>query len=460
MTRTVYGDSVAAGGVGDAPVDAARAVGLRFNEVGSSYSWRPGTFICWACCQRRYFGIASCTRWGSGRGWASRCGVTVGGDDFEYPVCSCSPAAADLRNMTPRNRTMLSTVIPVYNEAESLETLHAELDAVAREQNYELDMVFVDDGSTDGSWDVIERLAKEDPRVRGIRFRRNFGKAAALSAGFDAARGELVMTLDADLQDDPSQIPRFLAEMEKQLDVVSGWKQVRHDPWHKVGPSRIFNGLVSTLTGVRLHDHNCGFKCYRREIFQEVRLYGELHRFVPVLAAARGWKVGEIVINHRPRKHGKSKYGFQRFVKGFLDLLTVYFLTGFDQRPQHLLGTIGIISFLIGFISLAYLAVQWLILQMWPDSGLLPLHQRPAVIYSMGALLLGAQLMSIGFLAELITAYYGRESTTYSVKQRIGEDLPRHDADSGNGASTSRAAGNSEADAAAHSSATSSTGSS
>jgi glycosyltransferase involved in cell wall biosynthesis len=361
--------------------------------------------------------------------------------------------------MTSPTSTMLSTVIPVYNEAESLVTLHAELDAVAREHDYLLDMVFVDDGSTDGSWDVIERLAEQDPRVRGIRFRRNFGKAAALSAGFDAARGELVMTLDADLQDDPSEIPRFLEEMEKNLDVVSGWKQVRHDPWHKVGPSRIFNGLVSTLTGVRLHDHNCGFKCYRREIFEEVRLYGELHRFVPVLAAARGWKVGEIVINHRPRKHGKSKYGFQRFVKGFLDLLTVYFLTGFDQRPQHLLGSIGIVSFSIGFIGLVYLAVQWMILQMWPDSGLLPLHQRPAVIYSMGALLLGAQLMSIGFLAELITAYYGRESTTFSIKQRVGGEPSRPDGDSGNGASPSRVTGKSEGESAAiHSSASSSTG--
>ena len=186
----------------------------------------------------------------------------------------------------------------------------------------------------------IEQLAAADPRVRGIRFRRNFGKAAALSAGFDAARGELVVTLDADLQDDPREIPRFLAEIDKGLDCVSGWKQVRHDPWHKVGPSRVFNWLVGVLTGVKLHDHNCGFKCYRREIFDEVRLYGELHRFVPVLAAARGWKVGEIVVNHRARKFGRSKYGVTRIVKGFLDLLTVYFLTGFEQRPQHLLGTL------------------------------------------------------------------------------------------------------------------------
>ena len=222
---------------------------------------------------------------------------------------------------------MLSIVIPVYNEVDSLKQLYNELSQVAHDHAYELQVVFVDDGSTDGSWDQIQQIAREDARVEGIRFRRNFGKAAALSAGFDAAQGDLVMTLDADLQDDPREIPRFLDQMEDH-DVVSGWKKKRHDPFHKVIPSRMFNWLVSRLTGVKLHDHNCGFKCYRREIFEEVRLYGELHRFVPVLAAARGWRVGEIVVNHRPRVHGKSKYGFRRFVKGFLDLMTVYFLTG------------------------------------------------------------------------------------------------------------------------------------
>ena len=169
-----------------------------------------------------------------------------------------------------------------------------------RRKGYDLEAIFVDDGSKDGSWEMIGRLAAADPRVRGIRFRRNFGKAAALNAGFAAARGELVMTLDADLQDDPHEIPRFLAEMEKDLDVVSGWKKVRHDPWHKVWPSRVFNWMVSAMTGVVLHDHNCGMKCYRREIFDEVRLYGELHRFVPVLAAGRGFRVGEA--GHQPSR--------------------------------------------------------------------------------------------------------------------------------------------------------------
>ena len=230
---------------------------------------------------------------------------------------------------------MLSTVVPVYNEAESLEALYRELDEVARAEGYQLDLIFVDDGSTDGSWNIIARLAETDPRVRGFRFRRNFGKAAALSAGFNAARGELVMTLDADLQDDPHEIPRFLAMTGQKLDVVSGWKQVRHDPWHKVWPSRVFNWMVSQLTGVHLHDHNCGMKCYRREIFREVRLYGELHRFVPVLAHARGFRVGEIAIKHRPRKFGHSKYGVRRFIKGFLDLLTVKFLPHHGQKARN-----------------------------------------------------------------------------------------------------------------------------
>lgn len=320
---------------------------------------------------------------------------------------------------------MLSTVIPVYNEAESLEQLHAELSQVARDQGYSLDIVFVDDGSTDGSWETIQQLAAGDPRVHAIRFRRNFGKAAALSAGFAAARGELVMTLDADLQDDPREIPRFLEEMSHDLDVVSGWKKVRHDPFHKTFPSRIFNGLVSFTTGVKLHDHNCGFKCYRREIFDEVRLYGELHRFVPVLAAARGWKVGELVVNHRPRQHGQSKYGFGRFIKGFLDLMTVYFLTGFEQRPQHLLGTIGIVSFMLGLLGLIYLAGYWIVKNALslPDDLWPPLHQRPVILYALGALLLGAQLMSIGFLAELMTAYYGRSTVNYSIKEQVERRL-------------------------------------
>jgi dolichol-phosphate mannosyltransferase len=323
----------------------------------------------------------------------------------------------------------------VYNEMDSLLPLYGEIAAAALRHALDLEVIFVDDGSSDGSWKVVKELARQHPSVHGVRFRRNFGKAAALSAGFRAARGELILTLDADLQDDPAEIPRFLAAMEKGTrsepvepkpsdegrpgvyDVVSGWKRVRHDPWHKVGPSRVFNFMVSWLTGVRLHDHNCGMKCYRAEIFKEVRLYGELHRFIPVLAAARGFRVGEIEINHRPRRFGRSKYGVRRFVKGFLDLLTVKFLTGFGQRPQHLLGTIGLISFLVGNVALLYLAVTWVINWFYPGT-FLPLHERAAPIFALAALIVGAQFMTIGFLAELLTAYQGRDEDSYSVLER------------------------------------------
>jgi glycosyltransferase involved in cell wall biosynthesis len=318
---------------------------------------------------------------------------------------------------------VISVVIPVYNEKESLLPLHAELVTVTQQARLDLEVVFVDDGSKDGSWEVIADLAKRYPSVRGVRFRRNFGKAAALSAGFREARGETIVTLDADLQDDPNEIPRFLTALAQggpdntPLDVVSGWKKIRRDPWHKVFPSRVFNRMISWLTGVYLHDHNCGMKAYRAEVFREVRLYGELHRFIPVLAAARGFRVGEIEINHRPRRFGKSKYGVRRFVKGFLDLLTVKFLTGFGQRPQHMLGTIGLLSFLLGNLGMGWLAVEWMLTQtgVWQFPAL---HTRPLLIYSVAALLLGAQMMTMGFLAELITAYVSKDEDSYSIVEQ------------------------------------------
>jgi glycosyltransferase involved in cell wall biosynthesis len=312
---------------------------------------------------------------------------------------------------------MISLVIPIFNEKDSLAMLHGEIAEVARQAGLDVEILFVDDGSTDGSWEVITDLAQCDARVHGIRFRRNFGKAAALSAGFRAAAGDTVLTLDGDLQDDPAEIPNFLTALGKGMDVISGWKKVRLDPLHKVWPSRVFNAMVSWLTGVYLHDHNCGMKCYRAGVFREVRLYGELHRFIPVLAAARGFKVGELVIRHRPRRYGRSKYGMRRFLKGFLDLLTVKFLTGFGQRPQHLLGGIGLVSFLIGALGLLYLAMTWLV-RLWDPDAYLPLHERALLIYALAALLLGAQLISIGFLAELITAYQSREEDSYSIAAR------------------------------------------
>jgi glycosyltransferase involved in cell wall biosynthesis len=316
---------------------------------------------------------------------------------------------------------MISVVIPLYNEADSLATLHAELDRVFADGSLgPAEFVFVDDGSRDGSWAVVRSLAERDPRVRAVRFRRNFGKAAALTAGFQAARGAVVFTLDGDLQDDPAEIPRFLHKLSEGLDVVSGWKRRRFDPWHKVYPSRVFNWMVSTLTGCHLHDHNCGFKAYRHDVLDEVGIYGELHRFVPVLAHARGFKVGEIEVNHRARKFGASKYGFSRFVKGLFDLLTVRFLTRFNQRPLHVLGGIGLALFLLGVLGLGYLAMIW----VRNGPGDRPIGPRPLLIYSVAVLGVGTQLFTLGILAELVTSYNLRAEDTYSIAETVGPTEP------------------------------------
>lgn len=314
----------------------------------------------------------------------------------------------------------LSIVIPVHNEEESLPQLTRELEAVATENDYRLEIVLIDDGSTDGSWEEIERLAREVDGLRGIRFRRNFGKAAALNAGFSVASHDIVFTLDGDLQDDPKEIPQFLEKLESGFDVVSGWKKRRHDPWHKVGPSRVFNWMVGKLTGVRLHDHNCGFKCYRKAVVEGVDLYGELHRFVPVLAAAKGWKVGELVVQHRARQYGHSKYGVWRIVKGFLDLTTVFFLTGYSNRPQHFLGAIGLGCFFAGGIGLSVLTLAWVLSRMFEAFSPVHLHERAIFFYSLAGIVIGAQLMTIGIIAEMITAFCRAKKDGYTVQAETG----------------------------------------
>lgn len=321
---------------------------------------------------------------------------------------------------------MLSIIVPVLNERESLPQLLAEIVRVGERHSVDLEVIFVDDGSRDGSWETVRELASQESRVSGIRFRRNFGKAAALTAGMRAARGDLVMMMDADLQDDPAEIPNFLAKLDEGFDVVNGWKQRRLDPWHKVYPSRVFNWMIGRLTGLKLHDHNCGLKLFRAEVARELTIYGELHRFISVLAHARGFRVTEISVHHRERQFGQSKYGVRRFLRGFLDLLTVKFLTGFGQRPQHMLGAIGLLFLGLGFLGLGYLAMLWLLMNLPPLWGgkLLeasPIGSRPLLAYSVAATLLGGQSLSLGLLAELIVSNTVREQNTFSVAEQVGQ---------------------------------------
>ena len=326
-------------------------------------------------------------------------------------------------------RASVAVVIPVYDEADSLAELHAQIVAAVRPLPCRLEIVFVDDGSTDGSWQRLLELRDRDERVKLLRLRRNFGKAAALEAGFAHVGAEIVFTMDADLQDDPAEIPNFLSklrggdEKHRRYDLVSGWKRQRHDPWHKTLPSRVFNGVVSRLTGVKLHDHNCGFKCYRRQVLREITLYGDFHRFTAVLAAARGFRVGEMVVRHRARRFGRSKYGWRRFFRGGLDLLTVKFLTSYGARPQHLLGNLGLISGAVGVAGLAYLAAVWALTRFGWGFG--PIGTRPLLAFSALLLILGVQLLATGLLAELITAGQQRTIQPYSLAESHGfEESP------------------------------------
>lgn len=316
----------------------------------------------------------------------------------------------------------VSFIIPTMDEEESLEKLHEGITQVCEANRLRPQIVFVDDGSTDRSWEVMKKLVAQHPTTEAIRFRRNFGKAAALSAGSEACNGEIVFTMDADLQDDPKEIPRFLEKLDEGFDVVSGWKRVRHDPWHKVLPSRVFNWLVSTLTGVKLHDHNCGFKAYRGEIFREVELYGERHRFIPVLAAARGWKVTEIEVEHHARQFGQSKYGVSRLLKGFLDLMTIYLLTGYSSRPLHLIGAGGMLFFAIGAIGMVYLTGVWIVSRLVESIEVVHLHEKAIFYYCILSVLLGAQFLLAGLLAELVVSRTHGPGDIFSVSQRLPEN--------------------------------------
>ncbi|MEZ6128205.1 MAG: glycosyltransferase family 2 protein [Planctomycetaceae bacterium] len=313
---------------------------------------------------------------------------------------------------------MLSIIVPVMNEEGSLRQLWTEIVATAQTAVEQFEVIFIDDGSTDSSWAVISELVASDSRISGIRFRRNFGKAAALTAGMRAADGDLILMMDADLQDDPAEIPDMLKQIEAGYDVVNGWKKHRLDPWHKVYPSLVFNRMVSTMTGLELHDHNCGLKMFRSEVAGEINIYGELHRFIPVLAFARGFKVTELPVHHRSRQHGESKYGVRRFLRGLLDLLTVTFLISFGRRPQHALGAVGLFFFGLGMLGLGYLSLLWFFMNVLPVLTAAPIGNRPLLAYSIAATLLGGQAMSLGLLAELIVAYTSNTRDSYSVAER------------------------------------------
>ena len=293
-------------------------------------------------------------------------------------------------------RPDLSIVVPVYNEAESLPELADEVRQSLDGAGLAFEVWLVDDGSDDDSWRVIERLHEQDARFLGVRFRRNYGKSAALAAGFKRAQGRHVATLDADLQDDPAELPEMVARLEAGADLVSGWKRRRRDPWEKRIPSKFFNKVTAWMSGIPLHDFNSGIKAYRSEVVKSVRVYGELHRYIPLLARWEGYtRIEEQVVNHRKRIHGTTKFGFERYLRGFLDLITVLFLTRFARRPMTFFGGLGTLGFVLGFLMLAYLSVVKLVYGE-------PIGGRPLLIFGVMLILLGAQSFLAGLLGEMI----------------------------------------------------------
>jgi glycosyltransferase involved in cell wall biosynthesis len=305
----------------------------------------------------------------------------------------------------------VTVLVPVYDEQDSVVELAERVASVLDGAGRSFEIVFVDDGSRDGTAERVRAARARDRRVKLVRLRRNFGKAAALTAGFDVAAGRLIVTMDGDLQDDPEEIPRMLETLEAGgFDLVSGWKRERRDPISKTLPSRLFNGVTRRLARVDLHDFNCGFKVYRREVLEQVPIYGELHRYIPVLASRRGFRVGELAVRHHARKSGVSKYGWDRFYKGLLDLLTVLFITKYTRRPLHLFGLIGMISFAAGFVIDAWLA--WL----WAFRGE-SLSNRPLLFLGVLLMLAGLQVLTTGLLAEMMTHRTFQRSDSYSIRE-------------------------------------------
>src|SRR6266480_1318209 len=299
---------------------------------------------------------------------------------------------------------VISVVVPVHDEERTVALLFDELQAALEPLEQEWEAVFVDDGSMDGSFAALTRLHNAHDNVRVVRLRRNFGKAAALAAGFGQARGDVVVTIDADLQDDPAEIPRLLAKLDEGFDLVSGWKAHRRDPLSRRALSRIFNWVTGRVSGLRLHDMNCGLKAYRAEVVKELRLYGELHRFIPVLAHYRGHRIAELPVNHRPREHGRSRYGVERYLRGFLDLLTVSFIGRYRYRPLHLFGGLGLGLGTLGVAVLVYLTI----LKIGGEA----IGRRPLLILGVLLVVVGLQFFSLGLISELITSQHEERAGT------------------------------------------------
>jgi glycosyltransferase involved in cell wall biosynthesis len=310
----------------------------------------------------------------------------------------------------------LSVLVPVFNEVDSLPTLHAEIVAACRsmEQLDGYEIVFVDDGSTDGSSAVLDQLADGDPHVVVIHFRRNFGKSPALAAGFEYVRGRVVITMDADLQDDPAMIPQFVQRIREGADLVSGWKQRRHDPIDKTLPSRVFNLLLSTTSGVKLRDFNCGFKAYRSECVHELRVYGGFHRFLPILAHDRGFRVEELIVQHRPRRFGHSKFGSRRFFEGLLDLPTVLLITRYRTKPLHFFGVPGALLVGAGLLVLTYLSALWFLGH--------PVGTRPLLTLGVLLTITGFQVLCVGLVAEVIVRTTLGRADVFAIRsvRRLG----------------------------------------
>jgi glycosyltransferase involved in cell wall biosynthesis len=310
----------------------------------------------------------------------------------------------------------LSIVVPLYNEEESLPELCEWIRKVCTSHQFSYEIILIDDGSTDDSWQVVEQLSGRDPHVKGIKFQRNYGKSAALNEGFKAAAGEVVITMDADLQDSPDEIPGLRSQLlEGNYDLISGWKKVRYDnTLTKNLPSKFFNSVTRRVSKIQLHDFNCGLKAYRRKVIKSIEVYGEMHRYIPVLAKWAGFKrIGEKVVEHRPRKYGISKFGWERFINGFLDLMSIFFVGKFSKRPMHFFGLWGTLSFLVGFIITLYLIISKLV------NAAFSITNRPDFYLALATIIIGMQLFLAGFISELI-ARNAPGRNWYLIEDKIG----------------------------------------